>query len=158
MMSQGQALLEKLKKSKNNLERNKIQVNLINSRLRHLKEEFEDISKQEKETENPNEIVDIVEKILEFNRQQQGKGLKVLTPGQMLSRLPIVLPQAKNRLLNNAKKIYQAREKTTEGFKSGIFPLNYDEEEEQELRDKEEENNIRDENGLIDYKRLEGLK
>ena len=66
--------------------------------------------------------------------------------------------EAKNRLLNNAKKIYQAREKTTEGFKSGTFPLNYDEEEEQELRDKEEENNIRDENGLIDYKRLEGLK
>ena len=66
--------------------------------------------------------------------------------------------EAKNRLLNNAKKIYQAREKTTEGFKSGIFPLNYDEEEEQELRDKEEENDIRDENGLIDYKRLEGLK
>ena len=73
-MSQGQALLEKLKKSKNNLERNKIQVNLINSRLRHLKEEFEDMSKQEKETENPNEIVHIVEMILEFNRQQQGKG------------------------------------------------------------------------------------
>ena len=102
MMSQGQALLEKLKKSKNNLERNKIQVNLINSRLRHLKEEFEDISKQEKETENPNEIVDIVEKILEFNRQQQGKELKVLTPGQMLSRLPIVLPQLKAG--NNSEK------------------------------------------------------
>ena len=32
--------------------------------------------------------------------------------------------------------------------------MNYDEEEEQELRDKEEENKIRDEYGLIDYKRL----
>ena len=30
------------------------------------------MSKQEKETENPNEIVNIVEKILEFNRQQSG--------------------------------------------------------------------------------------
>ena len=32
--------------------------------------------------------------------------------------------------------------------------MNYDEEEEQELRDKEEENKIRDEYGFIDYKRL----
>ena len=35
--------------------------------------------------------------------------------------------------------------------------MNYDEEEQQELRDKEEENKIRDEYGLIDYKRLKRL-
>ena len=79
-------LLEKLRKSKNNLERNKIQVSLINSGLRDLKKEIEDMSQQEKEIENPNEIIDLVEKILEFNRQQQGQGLKILTPNQMLSR------------------------------------------------------------------------
>ena len=79
-------LLEKLRKSKNNLERNKIQVSLINSGLRYLKKEIEDMSQQEKEIENPNEIIDLVEKILEFNRQQQGQGLKILTPNQMLSR------------------------------------------------------------------------
>ena len=39
--------------------------------------------------------VDIVKMILEFNRQQQGQGLKILTPNQMLSRLPISLPQLK---------------------------------------------------------------
>ena len=44
------------------------------------------MSQQEKEIENPNEIIDLVEKILEFNRQQQGQGLKILTPNQMLSR------------------------------------------------------------------------
>ena len=38
-----------------------------------------------------------------------------------------------------------------------IFPLNFDKKEKQELRDKEEENKIRDENGLIDYKRLKRL-
>ena len=65
-------LLEKLKKLKNNPEKNKIKVNLINSGLRDLKEEIEDMSEEEKETKNPNEIVDIVENILEFNRQQQG--------------------------------------------------------------------------------------
>ena len=63
----------------------------------------------------------------------------------------------KNTLLNNAKKYYKGREKNIEGFKNGIFSLNYDEREEQELRDKEEENKIRNENGLIDYKELERL-
>ena len=37
--------------------------------------------KIKKKTEHPNEIVVIVEKILEFNNQnQEGKGLKILTP------------------------------------------------------------------------------
>ena len=72
--------MEKIKKLKNNAERNKIQAGLINSGLRDLKEEIEDMSEQEKETKNPNGIVDIVEKILEFNREQQGQGLKILTP------------------------------------------------------------------------------
>ena len=92
-----------MKKSKNNEERNKIQVVTINSVLRDLKEETEDMSEQEKEIENPNEIVDIVEMILEFNRQQQGQGLKILTRNQMLSRLPILLAQLKAG--NNSKKL-----------------------------------------------------
>ena len=73
-------MLEKLQKSKNNLERNKIQVNLINLGLRDLNEEIEDINEEEKGTENRNEIVDIVENILEFSRQQQGQGLRILIP------------------------------------------------------------------------------
>ena len=32
---------------------------------------------QKEDIENPNEIVDIVEMILEFNRQQQRQGLKI---------------------------------------------------------------------------------
>ena len=64
------ALLEKLKKSKNNKKRNRTQVNLINSGLRDLKEEIENMSEQEKRIKNPNGVVDIVEMILEFNRQQ----------------------------------------------------------------------------------------
>ena len=54
------------------------------------------------------------------------------------------------------KKFYKGREKIIEGFKNGIFPLNYDKEEEQ-TRYEEEESNIRNENGLIDYKKLERL-
>ena len=55
-----------MKKSKNNPEENKTKVNLINGGLRDLKEEIEDMSEEEKEIENSNEIVDIVENILEF--------------------------------------------------------------------------------------------
>ena len=37
-------------------------------------------------------IINIVERILYFNQlEQQGLGLKILTPNQMLSRLPIIL-------------------------------------------------------------------
>ena len=37
-----------------------------------------------------------MEKILEFNNKiQSGQGLKILTPSQMLSRLPISLAQLK---------------------------------------------------------------
>ena len=97
------SLLEKLKKLRNNPEKNRIQVNLINSGLRDLKKEIPDMSEEEKETENPNEIVNIVASILEFNRQQQGQGLKILTPSQMLSRLPISLAHLKAG--NNSGKL-----------------------------------------------------
>ena len=69
-------------------------VNIIKSRLNDLKSEIERMSEDEIKIEKPYEIVDIVEKILEFNRQnQEGQGLKILTPNQMLSRLPISLAQ-----------------------------------------------------------------
>ena len=63
---------------------------------------------EEKEIEKPNEIVDIVEKILEFSKEKQqgqgqGQGLKILTPDQMFSRLPITLAQLKAG--NNSQKL-----------------------------------------------------
>ena len=51
------------------------------------------MSEQGKEIENPYVIVGIVEKILELNNQQRVQELKILTPSQMLSRLPISLAQ-----------------------------------------------------------------
>ena len=68
-----------------------------------FKEEIEDMSEQEKETENANEIVGIVEKILEFNRQQSEQGLKILTQDQRLNRLLISLAQLKAG--NNSEKL-----------------------------------------------------
>ena len=62
------------------------------------------MSEKEKETEKPNEIVDIAGKIIEFNDwTQSGQGLKILTPDQMLSRLPITLAQLKAG--NNSEKL-----------------------------------------------------
>ena len=45
------------------------------------------------------------------------------------------------------------------GFKNGIFPFDYDEAWEEEMRyEKEEEKlNIKNKNGLIDYRRLNRL-
>ena len=44
-----------------------------------------------------------IEESAEERRNQQGKGLKLLTPDQMLSRLPITLAQLKTR--NNSQKV-----------------------------------------------------
>ena len=49
-------------------------------------------------------ILNIVNEILTFNEQiKWGQGLKILTPNQMLSRLPISLAQLKTG--NNSKKL-----------------------------------------------------
>ena len=54
--------------------------------------------------EQNGKIIDIVERILELNSENQlGKGLKILTPNQMLSRLPIFLAQLK--VGNNSEKL-----------------------------------------------------
>ena len=51
-----------------------------------------------------NKIANTVELILDFNeRNQEGKGLKILTLNQMLSRLPISLAQLKAG--NNSEKL-----------------------------------------------------
>ena len=48
--------------------------------------------------------MEIVELILKFNQlEQEGSGLKTLTPNQMLSRLPISLAQLKAG--NNSQKL-----------------------------------------------------
>ena len=52
-------------------------------------------SKNVLENENPKKRVRIVEKILDFNKQQKIKGIKMLTPKQMLQRLPMSLAQLK---------------------------------------------------------------
>ena len=62
------------------------------------------MSEENKEIESPDQVIDIVEEILAFNKKiQSGQGLKILTPDQMLSSLPITLAQLKAR--NNSEKL-----------------------------------------------------
>ena len=69
-----------------------------------LKYKIEQMSENKIESEEPYKMVDIVEKILEFNRQeQQRKGLKIMTADQMLNRLPISFAQLKAG--NNSEKL-----------------------------------------------------
>ena len=84
---------------------NEAHVNTIKNNLANLMEEFKNSP-----TSNTNKIITrnnmqkIIERILEFNKlNQSGKGLKVLTPNQMLSRLQIFLAQLK--AVNNSERL-----------------------------------------------------
>ena len=101
-------MLKLLYTTKDKTENNKL-VNAINSGLADLKKEISKMSKDEKKKkkekkEKPTKIVKKFEEILKFNKQQQlGTGLKILTPNQMLSRLPITLAQLE--AANNSEKL-----------------------------------------------------
>ena len=104
--------------------------NLVNSGLKDLKEEIKKVSEVEIENENPELIVQIVEMILKFNKQnRQGTGLKILTPNQMLSRLPVALAQLQagnnsNKLKNEIRQLlyslYCSKNITEQVYKSLI--------------------------------------
>ena len=97
------ALAKKLYETEHKNKNNEL-ADEIKNRWSNLKDEIKKMSEDEKETEQPAKILKIVEEILEFNKQNQsGKGLKILTPNQMLSRLPISLAQLKAG--NNSEKL-----------------------------------------------------
>ena len=60
-----------------------------------MKKDIENVSENRKfMIKEKEKLIDIVEHILYFNQlDQSGQGLKILTPNQMLSRLPISLAQ-----------------------------------------------------------------
>ena len=64
------------------------------------------MSEDGKEIEKPDKILKVVEEVFYFNKKiwkEQGLGLKILTPNQMLSRLPTSLAQLKAG--NNSEKL-----------------------------------------------------
>ena len=90
------------------------------------------MSEHEIKTEKPHKILEIVKQVLDFNkkiREQQGLGLKILTPNQMLSRLPISLAQLKagnnsEKLKNEIRQLlyslYRSKKLTKQLYKSLI--------------------------------------
>ena len=70
-----------------------------------MKKDIENVSENRKfMIKEKEKLIDIVEHILYFNQlDQSGQGLKILTPNQMLSRLPISLAQLKAG--NNSEKL-----------------------------------------------------
>ena len=90
-------MIKNIYKTKNRNKNNKL-VQQIKKRWSDLKDEIKKMSEDEKEAEKPDIILEILEEIHIFNREnrkQQGLGLKILTLNQMLSRLPISLAQLK---------------------------------------------------------------
>ena len=104
-------------------------VNMFNSGLKYLKEDTKNMSKAEKEIEQPDETVRVVKMILDFNelKQQKGQGIKILTPNQMLNGLPITLAQLqagnnsnkpKNEIRQLLYSLYCSKNMTKQIYKS----------------------------------------
>ena len=90
--------------------------------------------KEEIETEKPYNIVKVVKMILDFNKieQQDGQGIKILTPNQMRNRLPIALAQLqagnnynkfKNEIRQLLYSLYRSKKITEQIYKSLISTI-----------------------------------
>ena len=87
-------------------ERNEDQVYLVKEVLNKMKETIKNVPENNTFVIEENEkVINFVENILYFNQpeQQKGEGLKILTPNQMLSRLPISF--AHSKVGNNSEKL-----------------------------------------------------
>lgn len=79
----------------------------MESQVNNLLSDFKNDEKI-KMIKNPNKIIGIVEKILDLNKEKR-RGLKILTPMQMLQTLPVDLAKVKagNESENLLNEIYQ---------------------------------------------------
>ena len=122
-------LLKKIYQTNDREEKNKV-VSIINSGLKDLKEDAKEMTKLDKIIKDPDLIENIVKKILKVNeKNQQGQGIKILTPNQMLNRLPIALAQLQagnnsNKLKNEIRQLlyslYRSKNITEQVYKSLI--------------------------------------
>ena len=96
-------MLNRLSDAKGDVNEN--QLYLINESLTKMKNIIRKVPENKRfKIEENEKIIEIVERILELNSENQlGLGLKILTPNQMLSRLPISLAQLKAG--NNSEKL-----------------------------------------------------
>ena len=96
-------MCKKLRDTEGN--KNEDQVQAIKKMLDKMKKCIKRFSEDKKSIIKENEkIINMVERILHFNQlEQQTSGLKILTPNQMLSRLPVSSAQLNAR--NNSEKL-----------------------------------------------------
>ena len=110
-------------------EENKAQANVIKDKLVNLMEAVKRIPTSDaKKLRNRNNILETVKRILEFDQlNQSGQGLKILTPNQMLSILPISLAQLnagnnseklKNEIRQLLYSLYRSKKLTKNIYKS----------------------------------------
>ena len=107
-------------------------VEQIKTRWSNLTDEIKKMSKEEIKNEKPDDILGIINKILDFNKEiqkLQGSGLKILTPNQMLSTLTISLAQLKggnnseklkNEIRQTLYSLYRSKKLTKQLYKSLI--------------------------------------
>ena len=98
-------LAEKLFEIKDKKKNNDF-VEETKNRWSKLKDVSKKMSEEKKINEKPDKILKIVEEILNSNKKiqnQTGEGLKIVTPNQMPSRLPISLAQLEAG--NNSEKL-----------------------------------------------------
>ena len=122
------ALVKKLNKAKNKNKNNEL-VEERKERWSNLRDEIKKMPEDEKKIEQPDRILKIVERILEFNKEieKQGLGLKILTPDKMLSIIPISLAQLnagnnseklKNEIRQLLYSLYRSKKLTKQIYKS----------------------------------------
>ena len=107
-------------------------VEEIKNRWSNLKDETKKMSEEEIQNEKPNQILETVKEILDFNKdiqKQRRLDLKILTPNRMLNRLPISLAQLKagnnsEKLKNEIRQLlyslYRSKKLTKQLYKSLI--------------------------------------
>ena len=112
-------------------EKNKNMVKSVSKNLNKTKKIIKNVPENKTfKIEENEKIVDIVERILELNSEKQlALGLKILTPKQMPSRLPITLAQLKagnnsEKLKNEIRQLlyslYRSKKLTKQLYKSLI--------------------------------------
>ena len=89
--------------------------------------------KKKKKIEKSDKIVEIVDEILNFNKQkQEGEGIKILTPSQMLSTLKISLAQLeaandseklKNEIRQLLYSLYRSKNITKQVYGNLMKPI-----------------------------------
>ena len=105
-------------------------VEEIKNRWSKLKDSIKKTSRDGKDNEKIEKILEIVEEILDFNKHsQKGEGIKILTPNQLLNRLPITLAQLqagnnsdklKNEIRQLLYSLYRSKNMTEQVYKSLI--------------------------------------